>query len=297
MKTHTHTRTTYTIPGTEIEVELPIMPDDIMLYKEPLVRITEDKIVLGYLAHDEHCENPLENGAGHIYDCRRHSRTLDDYCAALGLRRDGGGLDLELVPEEDVVKECLRRIEADPELFSKALAHCYDHWEPKGQDEETDAEFVGRCLDSIDELTPILDVGAVNLEMWHAGRKNGTIGNPYAVMLDVYEHGGIAYSLSGDGMQCQWDTARAAAVWVPSKALIPEIEIHADAETRANRARELAKEAADQCTDWCNGNCFSIVVVTYDKAGNETDHDICSGFVGDDYAYKALCNDYFPKGD
>ena len=31
--------------------------------------------------------------------------------------------------------------------------------------------------------------------------------NPDTVALDCYEHGGIAWSVSGEGMNCEWDTA------------------------------------------------------------------------------------------
>lgn len=35
------------------------------------------------------------------------------------------------------------------------------------------------------------------------------------VLLDIYEHGGMAYSVTGTGMQCRWDTTRGGAIWVP----------------------------------------------------------------------------------
>jgi hypothetical protein len=216
MKTHTHTythtSTTYTIPDLDIEVELPFTPDLIMEYKEPLVRITDDKIILGYLAHASDCANPCEddNYMGHIYDCRRHSRTLKDYERALGL-----------------------------------------------------------------------------------GDFDGEPRNPYAVLLDVYEHGGISYSLSGQGAQCQFDTARGGAVWVPSEELKKELDLTV-ADAAQVRARELAAQAAKTYTDWCNGNCYGVVVVTYDKEGTEIDHDSCWGYIGTDCAYESL-QDLFPK--
>lgn len=47
--------------------------------------------------------------------------------------------------------------------------------------------------------------------------------NPHAVLLDVYEHSGTSWSLSGEGMQCQWDTSKAAGVWVPDDECIQHI--------------------------------------------------------------------------
>lgn len=352
--THTHTTTTYTIPGTEIEVELPFEPSPIMHYREPLVRITDDKIILGYLADDSDCENPLESdeGMGHIYEARRHGNTLSDYCDALGLRHDGGGPDLDLVPEEDVVAEAHRRLLADQGhegLAVKARDYCLANgWDLV--EGEGDLKYITRCLDSINELTPVIDIPTIQLDLWREGRKNGTIGSKYAVMLDVYEHGGISYSVSGEGMQCQFDTAKNGAVWVPNDCCLDEIKrrgavyrkgriypgqrsdswavlhsplnnvrssapfdswgqafeylqaldvepMHTQDEAEHIAARELAGQAAETYTDWCNGNCFITVVATYDKDGTETDYDTICGFVGADYAYEALVNDYFPKED
>jgi hypothetical protein len=39
--------------------------------------------------------------------------------------------------------------------------------------------------------------------------------DPLAVLLDVYDHGGEAWSLHGGGVQNQWDTTRGAGAWVP----------------------------------------------------------------------------------
>lgn len=259
----TTSRDYYTIPGTDIEVELPYAPDCIMEYHAPIIRITDDHIKVGYLAHDDSCENPLadDDSAGHIYEARRHGPTLRDYERELAL-----------------------------------------------------------------------------------GDYEGRERNPYAVLLDVYEHSGIAYSLNGEGMQCRFDTASGGACWVPSKALRDEIKrrgavyqkgdvnelrdgtfevrtlredllgyddtvrphfqhryeafelliqlepLHwrdlATAEQIA--ARELAKQAAEQYTDWCNGRCYGVVVATYDKSGEAVDHDACWGYVGDDSALDAL---------
>lgn len=289
MKTITRSCTTYLIPGIEIEVELDHEPSSIMDYREPLVRRTGDKVVLGYLVDDDNCRNPLEDdGMGHIYECRRHGDTLRDYEKALGLA--DGDPDLDLVDEDEVVKMALERILADSELRFGALNHCNMYW--KAEDGDTEDTFITRCLDSIDELTPVFDVLALQLELWCAGHAAGTIGNKHAVLLDVYEHSQISYRLSGTGMQDQFDTARGGAVWVPDDCLLEDIEAAAD---RAARARELAKQAYEVYADWRNGNCFGIVVVTYDLQGKLLDEDACYGFVGDDHAYESLKSDYFPK--
>jgi hypothetical protein len=58
-------------------------------------------------------------------------------------------------------------------------------------------------------------------EDWNARPKQRP--NKYAVVLDVYDHGGQVYSISGEGMQCRFDTTRGAAVWVPDDCAKAEI--------------------------------------------------------------------------
>lgn len=213
MKTSSHTSHTFTIPGADLEVTLPFEPAGAMGYKEPLVRVTDDQIILGYLVDDSDCANPLEDcdGMGHIYEARRNGPTLRQYEEA-------------------------------------------------------------RALGDYSDCKP----------------------NPYAVLLDVYEHGGIAYSLSGAGLQCRFDTARGGAVWVPDACLIEDIESNASDAERLDRARLCAKQAAEMYTSWRNGDCYGVVVVTYDKDGEEIEQVACWGFVGADHAYESLKSVYFP---
>jgi hypothetical protein len=51
--------------------------------------------------------------------------------------------------------------------------------------------------------------------------------DPLAVLLDVYDHSGEVWSLHGDGIQCQWDTTRAAGVWVPDESCREHIRYEA----------------------------------------------------------------------
>jgi hypothetical protein len=43
------------------------------------------------------------------------------------------------------------------------------------------------------------------------------------VLLDCYDHGGQSWSVSGAGMQCQFDTAKGAGFWVPDSCAKEEI--------------------------------------------------------------------------
>lgn len=210
MKTTSRTRTThtYTVPGPNIEVELPVEPSGAMSYKDAIISLdlVTGQIHVGYLADDRDCANPLEDDAyaGQIYEARRHGPTLRQY---------------------------------------------------------EEARAVGPC--------------------------EGQKPDPYHVLLDVYEHGGISYSLNGEGQQCQFDTARAGALWVPSDELRKELDALPKDQVQA-RARELAKSAAEQYTAWRNGDCYVVVVVTYDKDGAQLDWDSVGGYIGADAAYAEL---------
>lgn len=63
----------------------------------------------------------------------------------------------------------------------------------------------------------------VQKKMWEKLVDDGALGNPDVVVLDCYEHGGQHWSLSGNGMQCRWDTSRGAGVWVPDSCALDEI--------------------------------------------------------------------------
>ena len=359
-------------PNGGLSLELPSKPSEIMHYKDTLVKITDTEITIGYLVDDSDCSNPLEDGDtyGHIYDCRRHSRTLRDYEQALGL--SDGGPDYDQVDEDLLVKTALAQLLTGDEEQDRVLQHCLEYWDRQSQFLEpgerfvtdcfapptpaiTDEDFIRNCLDSANELEPVIDLDPIRHNLWCEGRDNGTIGNPHAVMLDVFEHGQVQYSVSGSGPQCDFDTARGGAVWVPNDVCLEEIKSRAEVyqkgyvkevtfrgdtwyevmlwtgagrsannmpngtawphwseayqalkaldvprhlplvEAERTAAQELAEQAADVFTDWCNGNCFGVVVATYDLEGNAINDDACFGFIGDDDAYSSLQNDYFPK--
>jgi hypothetical protein len=72
------------------------------------------------------------------------------------------------------------------------------------------------CDEDRKRLCPLCDLmEGLGDKAWQTAMDEGKIGNPLAVMLDIYEHGGITYSVSGHGMQCPWDTSCSSAIWIP----------------------------------------------------------------------------------
>jgi hypothetical protein len=70
-------------------------------------------------------------------------------------------------------------------------------------------------------------------------------------------------------------------------------------------ARELAASAAEEYTDFCNGNCFCLVTETFTIPANveedaeiaSDDHDVLPGYIGDDYAYDSLKEEFDSEKD
>ena len=171
----------------------------------------------------------------------------------------------------------------------------------------------------------------VRESLWADLAADGLIGDPDRVSLNVYEHSGIAFSVSGHGATCPWDTTRGGALWVPDDSARHEISRRAPVyaygdviskqasgktlyactltgspsitsiwfdswggafETlevatsefrredqdskrwpdllrlgRHKAAVELAREAAELYTDYCNGSVYEVVIETYETCG------------------------------
>lgn len=94
-----------------------------------------------------------------------------------------------------------------------------------------------------------------------------------AFFLSYYEHGGCAWSLSDEGMQCDFDSVSMAGILVWPH---PEDEIGAKSlSDRAEDARGFLKEY----NAWANGDGYGYSI----EDGDGEDIDSCWGFYGDDY--------------
>lgn len=150
-----------------------------------LSRASDDgeRIVIGYIAHDDSCEDPLNSDAeGRIVTASR--RTSIESHRAFQVAR---GLD--------------------------------PYWEPN--------------LSLIDDDTGKSEEEL--LAMWKEAILSGKIGNPLAITLDVYEHSGTLFSISGEGPQDRFDTARGGALWIPDDSAVENIKLIA-----LQKAREAA---------------------------------------------------------
>lgn len=249
------------VDGVEVDLPVRLAPGEVMHYVEYIVeRPTPNTLVLGYLIEDGDCGNPLEDsdGSGRIYSAHRHAGGNDHYDMqqALGLNR---------------------------------------YWDPDTDHELVEPEAV-RAHPEIEWLDRNISYAAIEpalREAWNTLRDEGKIGNPYAVLLDCYDHGGQHWSLSGGGPRCRFDTAGGAGVWVPDPCCLEHIEAFAEPERRAE-AVKCAEQALVEYNAWLAGECYGVVVCTYERASATHDFDVlkdsdeCWRHIGTDYAKEAL---------
>lgn len=225
-----------------VEIELPLKPEDWLQDELVTVERPDGGYRVAYLVHDEHCDNPLEDcdGMGVIWHHpRSHYGKSDGYYEACGLDSYGDPVIDEdklqqmwhdkvmaLSLQDFYINPALREI-ADAEDLREMLAdesiigdytfeqNARSAWGVRLED--ADPDDVQALIDKVEEKLIDWSYAAAADECQQPMDK-------YAVLLDVYEHGTRAYSLSGGGMQCRWDTSRGEAVWVADKYAKEEID-------------------------------------------------------------------------
>lgn len=212
-------------------------------------------LVVGGLVYDRDTEDPTKScdAEGRIVFAGRRGSAEDiaDYWDAFGRNSDGSpNVEASAVADElaDLVWERIRKNSslrmtlfnmlkrhgrAHGDVFSvkealqkAANAGSNQDWaEDAIADAFTSTYRMARLDDKDQErLAPLVALfEELRESAWEAAVEKGTVGNPFAVMLDVYEHGGMVLSVSGEGMQCRWDTSRGGAVWIPDSAALENI--------------------------------------------------------------------------
>lgn len=132
-----------------------------------------------------------------------------------------------------------------------------------------------------------------------------------AVALSYFEHGNCLWGVHGTmgGMpDFQWDGVSIAGVWTPDDTLRDDPGKgrgkKLTGKARAGRMRELAAQACETYTDWCNGEVYGYIIEVYavrlDDSGEVCEdrdvyqalgeplyEDACWGHVGSEWALKA----------
>ena len=271
----------------------------------PQVRKEGEHAVVAY-AIQANVGNPLEDmdGEGSIYHHPRSRYGDADshamYLESLGLDRDGEP-DLDAV-RDDYVQQyidflrtadvSLLRAEGEDYSDDDLRAELIDEIQQQA-DADSDTDYIAHLLawrvwggsnypaEVKDATLAVLagsDFKTVE-QVWADARAAGRIGNPYAVLLSCYEHGGVVWKIQGEGMNCRWDSSNAAAVWVPDDCAKDEIEarVQQELDSRGGEWDSLdqrdsavltilhnyARSCVEMYSNWAMGYVYYIVVVRY----------------------------------
>ena len=237
-----HTRWTHELPNGN-EVELPVTPTDWLKDDIEVVEKPDGNYLVGYLVHDDDCMNPLDDGDG-MGDVHHHPRSHygsrdSDYYEALGLDSHGDAQydedKLQEMWHAKVMALSLQDFYISPELREHCSAEDLQNLladEPIVGDHSfwanADSAWGSDLQDADkDEYHALIDQVEDELSDWNyeaALEECRVPGDKYAVLLDVYDHSGRSYSVSGSGTQCRWDTSSGEAVWVADSYAREEID-------------------------------------------------------------------------
>ena len=250
--------------GEEVELEAQYEPCD---YHDPILKEAGDYIIFGYLSPDGDCSNPLEDCDGygeiHHHPRSRYGKRNTDYFEILGLDTEGEK-DLESVYVHHEKEARGRYIEAvlRDEDQQELLAWAEDNYERVEEDEaNSNTVFMRNCLreDPDDSWWNSCQywqtMDKVLEDMW--GEDKFFPGNPDAVLLDLYDHSGQIWSISGGGTQCRWDTSRGESVWIPDESARDEID----------RRAPVYDHAWVENTSWVRGTGKQYLLHFGDKEG------------------------------
>lgn len=113
---------------------------------------------------------------------------------------------------------------------------------------------------------------------WHVAtpKLRTMLRNGTANWLDYYEHGLGAYSLAGEGMQCQWDTSPMAGIilWEGKP------EDLASGRGAIKKRREQARSFLEEYNAYFNGQVYDFIIE--DDRGNELEDCRGGSFYGTD---------------
>jgi len=203
-------------------------------------------VVAGGLYNDSDSQNPMEEGSanGSIYHRGRRASGNEEACFYETTGMDGDGeKDLNSDAVSDALSDrceiLLRKNKSIMMTLCNLMrdrsqvvtwqmvfdriseAVLQEGWE-YAMDYIADYFFGERYWHNVDEkyhqsLDALSDMFSLSEaeRAWGDAVSAGKLGNPLAVLVDIYEHSGVSYSVSGSGSQCRWDTTRAGAVWVP----------------------------------------------------------------------------------
>lgn len=198
----------------------------------------DDEIVIAYLVHDNDyrdIDDLIGDCMGRIVDAYNGGRDEKSELYALAGCDSDGEKNIDAVWYEHGAEAVRRYIEAvlsghsDEDTVTEYEERDTSHLAHDGETvaqtarryvtEDAEGGYGWHYVMQEDTMETVLS------EMWEDPAYYP--GNRDAVMLDVYSHSGQRWSVSGEGMQCRWDTSHGAGAWVPDKCLLKELDSQA----------------------------------------------------------------------
>lgn len=128
-------------------------------------------------------------------------------------------------------------------------------------------------------------------DLWHTG----LVTDPKVVCLDVYSHSGETWSFTGQGTQCEWDTAQGAGCLLPSDSMREMLDELAKTDPRDMQviARENAKDYLKGFNLVNQGEIYQIVgelveTATGQEIANDVFPDTLGGYLGVEHAQECF---------
>lgn len=159
-------------------------------------------------------------------------------------------------------------------------------------DESVPHKVHARYQHLVEELEQILSVEAAE-EAWNRLAMKGEVGEKYAVPLDIYEHGMLAYRLAGTGVRDQFDTTSNGAVWVPDAEAMSNIMAAATYKLGDSITEEAiekavvayAKPLIEDYENFVNGQSYGVLAYAIDRRTGEVTHQEAEwGLIGTESA-------------
>ena len=293
-----HTRTTHstevTLPnGDEVSIELEHVPCD---WTDSHTEVVGNRIIVAYNVLDDDYRSVDD----HMGDCM--GRIVDAYNGREADRQElrelagcdrYGDKDLDAVwdkHEDAAIERYIAKVKQDY-TAAEVLEHI-DSEEVVTEEEiegwlRQDARGAAWANVEFDDV-----MQAVLDDMWD--EPAFWPGNPDAVFLDVYDHSGQCWSISGGGMQCRWDTSRGAGAWVPDKCLTDQLDSDVvNGLDRRTQCRKYAQQFLDTYNEIISGNIYGCVVQVHDLDGELISEDACWGYIGSEDAEESLKTEFF----
>lgn len=167
------------------------------------------------LGLDQYGEPDLEQVVDAYRDRLKDAVRAADLTAITHILGASGDPDIENLSHTEVRDLLLNDIDnsvnSDDEMSNVVHSLSWELWGTSDFPAE-----LGEAVEAVFAQSP------TTLQLWHAARDAGTVGDRDAVLLDRYEHGLCQYRVSSDARD--WDLSKGEAVWVPTATAREQIE-------------------------------------------------------------------------